>query len=84
MSQRLAAEALGVSKTTVHDDLVSFRPENGQEATIDRDERREAAIINNAGLAAVEVSSRFAHLKPSSSTRLRRWPRSSGKCGPIK
>jgi hypothetical protein len=61
MSERQAAAELGVSKTTVHDDLVSFRPESGQKATIgddkasDRDERREAAILSNEALAKVEV-----------------------------
>jgi transposase len=56
MSQREAAAALGVAHTTVQRDLAQSVPESGTEwGTSDRDERREAAIVGNEALAAVEV-----------------------------
>lgn len=56
LSQRQAAEALGVSKKTVQNDLDSFYPETGEKvSTSDRDERREAAIVANEALAAADV-----------------------------
>jgi N6-adenosine-specific RNA methylase IME4 len=55
MSQRKAAEALGVTHTTVQNDLASLLPQGGNKVATDRDERREAAIVGNEALAAVEV-----------------------------
>lgn len=56
LSQREAAEALGISRGALRNDLGHFSPENGPETpTADRDERREAAIVGNEALAAVEV-----------------------------
>jgi hypothetical protein len=57
MSQREAAEALGVGVATVNRDLAF---QNGTESVpelnaSDRDARREAAIVGNEALAAVEV-----------------------------
>jgi hypothetical protein len=58
MSQRKAADALGVSHTTVQNDLASLLPNDGNKVATDRDERREAAIIGNETLAA-----RYGHLR---------------------
>ena len=52
MSQRKAAEALGMPRSTLQNDLDESRPENGRKSsTSDRDERREAAIVGNEALA---------------------------------
>jgi hypothetical protein len=58
MSQRAAAAALGVSHTTVQNDLAANLPENGNYLATDRPARREEAILNNEALAAVSVQVR--------------------------
>jgi DNA invertase Pin-like site-specific DNA recombinase len=53
MSQRKAAEALGIGLGTVQRDLTHIGSESDPErVTTDRDERREAAIVGNEALAA--------------------------------
>lgn len=56
LSQRQAAEALGISRGALRNDLGHFSPESGPETPAsDRDERREAAIVSNEALAAADV-----------------------------
>jgi predicted transcriptional regulator len=75
MSQRQAAEALGVSVGTVNSDLAfSNRTENVQELNAgDRDERREAAIIANLLIGCFRPVS--GHIETSGARR-----RSSPTC----
>jgi helix-turn-helix, Psq domain len=61
MSQRKAAEALGIPKSTLHDDVSGSRTQGVRfPDASDRDERREAAIVGNEALAAVEVAPAIA------------------------
>jgi N6-adenosine-specific RNA methylase IME4 len=55
LSQREVAAALGVNQSTVSRDLMQDASEDDARRITDRDERREAAIVSNEALAAVEV-----------------------------
>ena len=56
MSQRKAADALGINQSTVSRALMQDASKSDADCiTSDRDERREAAIVGNEALAAVEV-----------------------------
>ena len=69
MSQRKAAEALGIPRSTLQNDLDESRPKTGRESSIDRDERREAAIVSNeAGRGACDID---ANASPEPATRPR-------------